>query len=520
MQREDSIRRSGTAAAVVMGTTLLSRILGFARVAVIGAVFGASGKADVVNLVFSIPNNLRKLMAEGALSSAFIPVLSSTLVHDPSRQRAQGLVRTILTFQFVLLLPVLVGSTIFASPIINTILDFPEAERQRLAAELFRWMVHYTLLISVSAVLLATLNSHKRFFVPAATPLLFSIAVIIAILLLHWRMGVYSVVVGVLVGGVLQVLFQFPLFARLGYSVKPKLAFNSPEFRKIMRQWGPVVGTASIFAVNQQIALLFASGLEDGSGSAVTNALTFWQLPFGIFAISIQTVLFPRMSRQVAQGDTNGLRESLEYGLRYLLVLLLPSALVLSLMGKEIIAVALQRGAFESIHTIMASEVLTGYCYGLFSVAAFNFVQRFFYSRDDYRYPLLVAFVTLAIDVGLSLWLKETYLRVVGLAIANSVAFSIGLLLFLTRAWRILGGLNLKAIAGTLAKTALAAIPLTAAVLGFRALAPDYWLTGSSLEGFLLVGGAAILCMGIVAFMYYLLRVEPFMIILRERGIR
>lgn len=517
MSNEDSLQRSTRHTAVVMGTTLLSRLLGFVRVAVIGAVFGASGRADVVNLVFSIPNNLRKLMAEGALSSAFIPVLSRTIVEDETNEKSRRVVREILSIQFLILVPLLILSTFFAQPIINTILDFPEPERQALAADLFRWMIHYILLISVSAVLMATLNSNRRFFVPAFTPLLFSVAVISAIVFFSDRLGVYSVAAGVLVGGVLQLLFQIPLFSKLGYSFLPRFSHWSSEMRQIVRQWLPVVGTASIFAVNQQVAMLFASGLENGSGSAITNAMTFWQLPFGIFGVSIQTVLFPRMSRQVAQNDLSGLAQTLEYGVRYLFALLVPAALVLSLLGPEIIAVALQRGAFEARHTLLAADVLVGFCLGLFSVAAFNFVQRYYYARGDYRFPMIVAFVTLVLDVGLSLWLKETALRVVGLSIANSIAFSVGLLIMVSRAAREVGGFRAAQLFRTFWKVSTTCGVLVVFCLIFRAVAADYWLYGSSIGSFVTVAAALLGCAGIVGLLYYLLGVEAFQELVRRR---
>ena len=158
---ERSLSRSARSTALVMSITALSRVLGFVRQATVNAVFGASGTADVLNAVFNIPNNLRKLLAEGALSSAFIPVLSQASADAEAEEAGipRQIVRNLLAFQYLVLVPVLVLSVIFAGPITRFILDFPEAGRQELAAELFRWFIHYTLLISVSAVLMGTLNS-------------------------------------------------------------------------------------------------------------------------------------------------------------------------------------------------------------------------------------------------------------------------------------------------------------------------------------------------------------------------
>lgn len=514
---ERSLGKSTGSTVAVMLSTLGSRVLGFVRIAVIGAVFGASGRADVLNLVFTIPNNLRKLTAEGALSSAFIPVLSQAIVEDPSGEESRGLVRTIYTFQLVVLVPLMVLSVVFARPIVNTILDFPELERQLLAADAFRWFIHYTVLISVSAVVMATLNSHKRFLIPALTPLLFSLSVIASILLLHERLGIFSMAVGVLGGGVVQILFQLPQFRGLGYRLKPRWSLRDPRFRKVLRQWVPVVGTASIFTINQQVAILFASGLEDGSGSAMTNALVFWQLPFGIFGAAITTVMFPRMSRQAAAKDTEGLSETLQFGFRYLITLLLPAALVLSLLGKELIAVALQRGAFEARFTLLTSEVLTYYCLGLLSVGAYNYFQRFFYATDDFRTPLIVAIITLVLDVGLSLWLKETALRVRGLALANSIAFTVGFLYLLIKSSVILGGLDVRRIGVTLAKVGATLIPVAASIQFYLNRTGSWWEEGSSLRTAALLSVPAVASVVICLAMYYILKVEAFTELLRTR---
>ena len=508
MKEERSLRQSTFSTLVVMGTTFLSRILGFLRVAVIGAVFGGSGQADVLNLVFNIPNNLRKLLAEGALSSAFIPVLSGSLVRDPSGSKARLIVRNILTMQAIILLPLLLLLTLFAGPVVNTILDFPDPEKQALSVELFRFLIHYLLPISIAAVIMGTLNAHSRFFVPAVTPVLFSISVIASILMLHRQLGIFSMAVGVLIGGVLQVLFQVPHFLRLGYTFRPQLDRSNSDFRRILRQWLPVVAAASIFTINQQVAVFFASGLEDGSGSAMTNALTFWQLPFGIFSASITTVLFPRMSRQWNSEDLDGLRRSVNYGLLYLFTLLLPAAVTLALLGPEIIAVALQRGAFAPQWTRLAARVLIGYTFGLFSVGAFTFLQRFFYACDDYRTPLWVAGVAVVLDIGLSIYLKETRLRVVGLALANSIAFSVGLILMIIAARNRLGYLGLRELLTKGVRVLLGTLPLAAYLWAHRVFFGEWWITGSSwanLGRLVLVGVPGL---GILLISYYLLAVD------------
>lgn len=485
---------SARSTVIVMVSTLISRLLGFLRIAVIGAIFGASGNADVLNLVFNIPNNLRKLLAEGALSSAFIPALSRSHIEVPDGSAARRLVRQLIGFQLAILVPIVVYSMIAPQSVVNVILDFPELERQLLAARLFRWFILYLILISLAAVLMGLLNSHNRFLVPALAPLIFSVAVILSVLLFHDRIGVFSMVVGVLIGGVGQLVLQVPPVLKLGYTLRPSFRLNTQLFRKVLRQWLPVVSTSSVFVINQQIAIFFASGLSDGSGSALTNAIVFWQLPFGIFAASIITVLFPQMSQHFARNDRVALSRTIENGLRGILLLLVPSGIGLIVLGEPIIAVALQRGAFPREATVAAASVLMYYSLGLISVGGYNFLQRVFYACDDYKTPLHVATLTVVLDVVLSLWLKETVLGVAGLALANTVAFTIGGAVFLVALTRIVPGISGKGIVTAIIPALLGSGTAVLLVIGVRQgvsffgfASPQWWDKGSSWTSFLLL---------------------------------
>lgn len=509
--KEQNTTQSTIATFIVMSSTFVSRILGFLRTAVITAIFGATGKADIINVTFAVPNNLRKLLAEGALSSAFIPILSEAIVEEGKEAtRSRQLVRHLIGFQLLIIIPLCILSIIFAQPLMQFVLtQFKDAEQLALSTKLFRFFITYLLFISVSAVIIGVLNSHSRFFVPAITPIIFSVAVISSILIFHRLIGIYSMAIGVLIGGAGQVAFQYPLFRRMGYTILPAFNFlRNPDFIRIMRQWAPVVATSSVFTVNQQVAFILASGLETGSASALSYALVFWQLPFGIFSTSITTVLFPKMSRQVSQNDTEGLRQSVQYGIRFLLALLIPSALVLGLMGRELISIAIQRGVFRTEDTELTAFVLTGFCYGLFSVGAFNFLQRYFYSSKQYAFPFYVALAVLVIDVTLSLILKETVLRVAGLSIANSVSFSLGLIILFIYAFRQLGGIPLRSLGLTALKVCAASVPVVIAITQMQLLFGPYWRGGSSFIGlaYLLIEFAVIV--GLYILLYRILKVE------------
>ena len=431
-EKSSEIRRRSISTFAVMVCTMISRVLGYVKIAIIGAVFGGSGKADVLNAVFAIPNNLRKLMAEGALSSSFIPVLAGSIANKEDHSVTRNIVRNIVTFQVLVLVPLCILSIVFADFLVNhVLLHFEDPALQVLAVDLFRWFISYILLISISAVLLAVLNVNGYFTVPALTPILFSIAVVLSIMLLHKHIGVYSMAVGVLAGGVMQILFQYPIFHRLGYDLRLSINFRNSKFRRIMLNWIPVVMTSSIFFINQQISMRFASALEEGSSSAISYALVFWQLPFGIFAASINTVLFPQMSKEGATEQFSALTSTLTTGIVSLMALLIPSSLIMYFLGYDIISIGMKRGSFTVENTAMAAFVLQGYAWGLLGTGAFNFIQRYFYSLNNYRKPFFYAALCAAMDVVLSLWLKETPLRVAGLAWANTISFTAGTCLML-----------------------------------------------------------------------------------------
>ena len=509
--REQTTGQSTFATFIVMSSTMISRILGFARTAVITALFGATGQADIINVIFAVPNNLRKLLAEGALSSAFIPVISEAIIDEGDTPvRSRVLVKHLIGFQLLIIIPICVISILFARPLVEHVFtQFKDPAQLDLSSKLFAYFINYLLFISISAVLLGVLNSRSRFFIPAVTPIIFSISVIGSLLLLEKRIGVYAMAVGVLLGGAGQVIFQYPLFRKMGYTLKPSFRFmESEDFRRIMKQWLPVVATSSVFTINQQVAFILASGLETGSASALSYAVVFWQLPFGIFSTSITTVLFPKMSRQVSQKDLQGLGTTVQYGLRFLFILLIPSAIVMGLMGKEIISIALQRGMFRPEDTAVTAFVLTGYCYGLFSVGAFNFLQRYFYSSGQYAFPFYVAAFVTVVDISLSLILKETWLRVTGLSVANSISFTLGLIILYRKAHLQIGGIPAKNLLYTLAKVVLASVPAFLLIHFFQRVFPAYWRSGSTLTGLGYLAVELLLLLLLYLVMYRLLKVE------------
>jgi putative peptidoglycan lipid II flippase len=501
---------------LVMACTAASRVFGYVRQALISIYFGDAGAADVMNAVFTIPNNLRKLFAEGAFSSAFIPVLSSTIAEDPSGARSRQLVRTLVAFQLVVLLPIVALSLIFPRAFVNIFTQFRDPAKVAMGIDLMRWMFNYILLVSFSALVMAVLNTHGNFTVPALSPLTFTLATVLSLFFFHGSLGVVAQGVGVLVGGILQLACQIPAFRRNGYVFRPSFRLKNPDFLKTARLWLPYLASASIVAINQYIATIFASGLEDGSVTAIANSVMFLQIPLGIFMTSVTTVVFPKMSRQAVDNDRAGLRGSVSYGVQFIIILLVPSAVLLCLFGREIISATIQRGHFRPQGTFMAARALTAYGLGLVSMGLYTFLQKLFNSYKSFAVPVGSAALIAVVDIVLSLVLKETSLRVSGLAWANSIAFTAGMLALGILARRRLGGIGMKAISMTLAKALLGSMPMAALLLMFRWWKPGLWMHGGSLGATLLIAAAVAAGVGLTLGMYAALRV-PFLTELLKR---
>ncbi|OQX29829.1 MAG: murein biosynthesis integral membrane protein MurJ [Spirochaeta sp. LUC14_002_19_P3] len=512
-------RKSAVLTMMVMGCTLISRILGFVRTAVIGALFGAGGVADVINLVFSIPNNLRKLLAEGALSTAFIPELSKQLVDDPSRKSAIQLVKSILGLQLIIILPILAVSTFYSAQAVKIFENFADPAKNELSAVLFRWTMPYLLFISINAIMMAVHNTHGRFFIPAVTPIVFSLCVIGSLVVGNAAWGAKAIAYGVLAGGLAQVLVQYPSYRKLRYRLIPSLNFSNDSFKGVMGKWAPMLLTSSLFAVNTQIAMLLASFLPDKSASAISYAIVFYQLPFGIFSASITTVLYPKMSRQAVYKETDSLKSSLGFGYRNLWALLIPSAMVMMVLGEPIIAVAFQRGAFSRPDTILTARVLFAYSIGMPFVGLFNLTQRAFYALGEVRKPFICALLTVAADIILSL----VFIFSFGgdsesLAWANSLAFIFGAVLQYLLIRHAVGFSLIGTTGLTFLKTLAAnAIGLLAIHGAFRIMGTQWWHGGSSWTALFTLITVFLTSALIILGMYILMRVEVVSILFKRK---
>ena len=493
---------SGKTAVIVMVCTLLSRLMGMVRNAVLMTIFGAGQTTDVIISALNVPNNLRKMMAEGALSAAFIPVFTKALTQkDESDKR---ILNSVIAFQIFAIGAFCALSIIFAKPLITVVLtEFKDPAQIDLAVRLFRWFIGYILLISLSATFMGVLNANDIFVIPALTPLIFSFTVIPSLILFHKTLGPYSLVLGVLTGGFGQVLFQLPKVMKLGYRPRPVIDFNYPDFISVIRRWLPVILTSSVMFINQTVATRFATGLGEGSATALSNAIIFWQVPFGIITASVSTVLFPEMSRKAAKKDWEGLGDSIGYGLRFLLIFLVPSIIAFLLFGKEIIAVVYLGGHFTISDVMKTFYVLSGYTAGLFFAGAFIFLQRPLYSSGKYRITFYISIIICTIDITLSFFLKSTFLGVAGLSISNSISYTFGFFMYVFYISKNVCRIPAKPVFITLLKTIIPGIALILGLISAKLLFGSWWENGRTLLNFCILLGTVIVFAAIVFGLFY-----------------
>jgi putative peptidoglycan lipid II flippase len=497
-EREPGLLRSGTVVSVL---TLLSRVLGLARDVVIANVFGARPEADAFFVAFKIPNFFRRLFAEGAFSQGFIPVLSEYReTRTPAEVRAL-VARTTGALGAVLLVVTVLG--VVGAPLVIDLFapgfeaaDADGAGRRELAVDLLRLTFPYLLLVSLTALCAGVLNSWGRFAVPAFTPVWLNVALITAALGLapHLDEPIMALAWGVLVAGIVQLVFQFPSLARVQMLALPRLAPRDEGVRRIVRLMLPAAFGASVGQVNLLIDTLLASLLAAGSISWLYYADRLMELPLGLFAIALATVLLPRLSRAHAAADEAGFSGALDAGLRLGLLLTVPAAVALVVLSDALVASLFHYGAMTDADVGAAAAALRAYALGLIGFTGVKILAPGYFARQDTRTPVRIALVAMATNLVLNLALIIP-LAHVGLALATSVAAVVNAALLLrgllrTGAWRPRPGWAVFA----------ARLATACAVLGvglhLASPAPAAWLEAALLERVLrlvtlVVGGVA-----------------------------
>lgn len=463
------------AAGVVGAATLASRMGGFVRDLVIAYMFGTGPAADAFFVAFRIPNLLRRLFAEGTLTIAFIPVFTE-LLRKKGKEEAMLLARSTYTLLALVILVICAAGIIFAPALIRVMAPgFSEGQGTfALTVTLTRWCFPYIFFISLMGLAAGVLNSLGHFFAPAAAPLLLNLSLIGAALVLSDRVDppVLSLALGALLGGLLQLLMQLPYLKRYRVSIAPAFRWRHPALKRMIRLMGPAAFGAAVYQLTVFINTVLASLLASGSVSYLYYADRLIEFPLGVFAIAVGTAVLPSLSRHAADGDLEGLKETMGHAMRLTLFINLPAMVGVMVLALPLVELLFMRGRFDQASAVATAGAVTAYGAGLWAFAGIRAVVAAFYALKDTRTPVVVAALALVLNVALSLVLMRIWQHV-GLALATSITGAANMLGLLWLLRRRVGPLGLRRVVTGVVKS-LAASAVMALVCAALAYLPDW----------------------------------------------
>jgi putative peptidoglycan lipid II flippase len=403
--------------------TFVSRVFGLMREWLRGYLLGTTGSSDAFALAFLFPNLLRRLVGEGALMAAFVPIISDYREHY-SREELEDFTYSFFTLLLFILLGIVVIALLSAGVLRFFLPEFSKVEGKiELTIKLTRLMFPYILFISLAALSQAILNAHKVFMPSAATPILLNISIISFGLLASeiFSDPAYALGVGVLVGGIVQFFFQWPFLARYGIRFRFRFHFQGRGVKQVLRLMVPGAIGAGVYQINALVSQFIAAFLEEGSVAALRFSLTLIELVLGIFVISLTTVILPVLSEKSSKGDMDGMKESLRYALRLVFIITLPALFGLIILRYPLITMLFRYGRFTEESVDMVARALLYHAIGLVGIGGTRVVVQMFYSMKDTKTPVYVAMGVMVVNIALCLVLSGP-LRLGGIALAGSAS--------------------------------------------------------------------------------------------------
>jgi putative peptidoglycan lipid II flippase len=423
-----------TASLILTSAALVSRLLGWIRLLVIGSQFGASRELDAYFAAFRIPDAIFQLVVAGALSAALIPVFSSYRARGQEAE-AWRLASSIINLVVIALAGLSLLMAIFAPvlvPIVAPGFDVPTTE---LTIRMTRVMLLSPVLIGMGAVVSGILNSYERFAVPSLAPLAYNLVIILAAIFLAPIMGVEGLAVGVAIGSLAHLVIQLPALGKVGQRYDLTIGLGHPGVRKVAFLMGPRMLGLAAGQLNFIVSTILASGLPEGSVTAYNYAFQLSQIPVGVLGVSVAVALFPTLSRDAALGKVGEIRRQVSTSLRVLIFIAAPLTAAMIVLAQPITSVFFQYGLFSEQSAELTAGALAFFAIGLMGHIVVHVLTRAFYAMQDTRTPVLWAIIAVAINVPLMAWLVGP-MGIEGLALALSISASlevIGLLWALHR---------------------------------------------------------------------------------------
>lgn len=453
-------RSAGTVSVAVM----CSRVLGLVREQVFATLFGAGFAYDSFVVAFRIPNLLRDLFGEGALSAAFVTVFTD---HDTKRgpEATWRLANNVLCFFAVVVSLLVLAGMVFSGSLVSLLA--PEfatvAGKAELTRKLTVIMFPFLVFISLSAVVMGILNAKRFFFVPAMASSFFNLGSIVggvglAFLLpkISGQPAIVGMAIGTLIGGMLQLCWQLPALFRTGFALFPRIDLADPGLRRILRLMVPAVIGLSATQINVFVNTYFASSCAEGSVSWLNYAFRLVQFPIGVFGVAVSIATLPVISRYASLKNLDALRETYGSSLIMAFCLTVPSTVGLWLLAEPIIRIIFEHGAFTAADTVFTAEALAFYSVGLFAYSAVKITVPVFYALDDTRLPVVASFLAVAANVAIIL-LTIGPLQHRAIALSTSAAMIASFIFLLTALRYRLGGLPIRHLLSGLCRIILVA---------------------------------------------------------------
>jgi putative peptidoglycan lipid II flippase len=488
----------GAAAGPVSAATLVSRVLGVVREQVMAALFGAGNAADAFNIAFRVPNLLRDLFAEGALSAAFVPTFTDTL-QKRGPAEAWRLGGQVMNAVAVVISAIVVVGWIFTPALVRVMAPGFAAVpgKLELTVHLARLMLPFLLFVALAAAAMGMLNSLRRFGPAALSPVWFNLGNIVVTLSLvpvMYGLGAEPIVamaLGVMAGGVLQFAAQLPPLWRLGFRPAWPPRLDHPGVRRVAVLMTPAAIGLSAVQINVVINSMLASTLGTGAVSWLAYAFRILFVPIGLFGVAMATVSLPSMSRSASAGDIDGLKRTLHRAVRTTLALTLPAGAGLAALAWPLTALLYQHGQFTAHDTQATAQALVAYSVGLAAYSGIKVLVPAFYALGDTRSPLVASFISVGVNLGLNLLLMRVWGHV-GLALSTGLTALINfaqLWLWLSRKVGPLGGRRLLAAA---ARAGAAAAVMGAVLAALTWATAPWWRGRLAGEAAIVAGGTAL----------------------------
>lgn len=409
---------------IVSGMTMFSRICGFIRDMVTANIFGAGAMFDAFSVAFRIPNFMRRLFAEGSFSQAFVPVLSE-YQNKRKHEEVQHFINAMSGTLGIVLLGVTILGVLGAPWIVRVFAPgfIHSGDRFDLAVTMLRITFPYLMLISLTALSGAVLNTYNRFWVGAFTPVLLNICMISAALWLapHFKTPIIALAWGVFAAGFIQLLFQWPFLKNLKLLPQPKIDFHDAGVMRVIKLMVPALFGVSVGQLNLLVDTLFASLLMVGSVSWLYYSDRLMEFPLGVFGVAISTVILPHLSRHHAAESPVSYSLTLDWALRAVLLIGLPAAVVLAVMSGPLLSTLFQHGHFDGYAVTMAQKSLTMFAVGITPFMLVKILAAGFYAKQDLRTPVKIGVVAMVSNTALNCMLIWP-LAHAGIALSTSLA--------------------------------------------------------------------------------------------------